>query len=651
MRAAIRTVIVQWFFVAVIAASQVVSVRAEQSVTFDTRPVTSARAGAVYIYDAGARTIDGSAVQYSLQHGPAGMTVDARTGAVRWTPASAGNYSIGIRGEMVNDPAKSTVQEWSVEVVASMQTGIAIDPLSFSMMCRGESISVGYTATGSFVAGNVFILQLSDKDGSFDEGFRNLASVSSTASGTITAMIPKDVSAGDGYRLRVISSNPVFIGSDNGSDLAVEIPPVATIVVDDGSSYGYGIIGNETMLLGNSISFIADSNMFITDTLSYAWDFGDDASPATSNVRDPGSVTYSALGRKTVTLTVTSAGGCSSETKLYVDVISNTISIPADAIVIQGDSAFHWDSRVPHGAFIWVCPGGILRIDAAAGSAAVICVEAGGAVSMVGTGYFEKVYMKAGASLSSGVEWGNGLVVCEEGAGITGNSGVLSKVVASPVVFDYTDAPVGGCPSLAPYQKRIPDDVLMVRGAQTSGESQKEFWVRNGGVLEAAGDGNTYIADAGARVVATGNSATVYLKNGSSFEARGGSGHRIFYEPDAVIADAGAESGLFPGSELTYLYQGKVTGVRNEEALMESRDLEVLPNPAGEVVTVRHERTGSVIRRLEVHDAVGRLVREEPVMLHQGESGSLSLAGLVPGVYYVRASGEGVVLVKKVIVQ
>src|SRR5690606_2755807 len=139
-------------------------------------PVTSARAGAVYIYDAGARTIDGSAVQYSLQHGPAGMTVDARTGAVRWTPPSAGNYSIGIRGEMVNDPAKSTVQEWSVEVVASMQTGIAIDPLSFSMMCRGESISVGYTATGSFVAGNVFILQLSDKDGSFDEGFRNLAS-------------------------------------------------------------------------------------------------------------------------------------------------------------------------------------------------------------------------------------------------------------------------------------------------------------------------------------------------------------------------------------------------------------------------------------------------------------------------------------------
>ncbi len=48
---------------------------------FDTKPVTGVKAGAVYTYQAIAHDPDGSTPGYLLAGGPAGMTVDPRTGA------------------------------------------------------------------------------------------------------------------------------------------------------------------------------------------------------------------------------------------------------------------------------------------------------------------------------------------------------------------------------------------------------------------------------------------------------------------------------------------------------------------------------------------------------------------------------------------
>jgi PKD repeat protein len=56
-----------------------------------------------------------------------------------------------------------------------------------------------------------------------------------------------------------------------------------------------------TVVIGNSTVFTDESSC---DVVSWSWNFGDGASPATSSSQGPVTVTYSTLGLKTVTLTI-----------------------------------------------------------------------------------------------------------------------------------------------------------------------------------------------------------------------------------------------------------------------------------------------------------------------------------------------------------
>lgn len=93
----------------------------------------------------------------------------------------------------------------------------AISPTSY---CQSSAISVPYTITGSFNGGNVFTAQLSDASGNFTSP-TTIGSVNSTSSGTISATLPNSLLAGNAYRIRVVSSDPVVTGSDNGANLTL----------------------------------------------------------------------------------------------------------------------------------------------------------------------------------------------------------------------------------------------------------------------------------------------------------------------------------------------------------------------------------------------------------------------------------------------
>lgn len=93
----------------------------------------------------------------------------------------------------------------------------AISPTSY---CQSSAVSVPYTITGSFNGGNVFTAQLSDASGNFTSP-TNIGSVNSTTAGTINATLPSSLLAGSGYRIRVVSSDPVVLGSDNGGNLVL----------------------------------------------------------------------------------------------------------------------------------------------------------------------------------------------------------------------------------------------------------------------------------------------------------------------------------------------------------------------------------------------------------------------------------------------
>lgn len=99
--------------------------------------------------------------------------------------------------------------------------------VSTGNMCAGSDIFVGFYGKGFFNTGNTFIAQLSDASGSFASPTTigtctDLPGSSIYQSSVITAQIPGGTPAGTGYRIRVIASNPSFIGPDNGFDITIQ---------------------------------------------------------------------------------------------------------------------------------------------------------------------------------------------------------------------------------------------------------------------------------------------------------------------------------------------------------------------------------------------------------------------------------------------
>ena len=105
------------------------------------------------------------------------------------------------------------------------EPGILTGTISGSPFCVGDPVNVPYSATGTFTAGNTFTAQLSDAAGSFASPVV-IGTISSTTSGTIPGPIPGGTGVGTGYRIRVVSSTPPLVGTDNGSDLAVNDPGI-----------------------------------------------------------------------------------------------------------------------------------------------------------------------------------------------------------------------------------------------------------------------------------------------------------------------------------------------------------------------------------------------------------------------------------------
>ncbi len=89
--------------------------RANYAPVIHSAPVTCATAGVAYTYDVNAEDPFRDRLTYSLVSPPAGMTIDAETGLITWTPQEYGDYEIVVR---VKDcKGLSDTQTFVVEVV------------------------------------------------------------------------------------------------------------------------------------------------------------------------------------------------------------------------------------------------------------------------------------------------------------------------------------------------------------------------------------------------------------------------------------------------------------------------------------------------------------------------------------------------------
>ena len=155
------------------------------------------------------------------------FNINAQTITPSVQPAQGG-YFTGAGRQLewtIGQPLGSTFSNSGYEISLGFQqpeVNIKVGTISGSPFCAATQISISFTATGFFNSANVFTAQLSDASGSFATPV-NIGTDTGKISGTITATIPAVTPGGSGYKVRVVSSSPVFYES------IVSMPPVTTI--------------------------------------------------------------------------------------------------------------------------------------------------------------------------------------------------------------------------------------------------------------------------------------------------------------------------------------------------------------------------------------------------------------------------------------
>ena len=108
----------------------------------------------------------------------------------------------------------------AISILLNDPKNIQIDSIANHTLCVNDSIAVPFIITGTFNSANEFTAQLSDSVGNFNNAV-NIGTIKSKSNGIINAVIPQNINTGIGYRMRIVSNNPVYIGENNGIDLQI----------------------------------------------------------------------------------------------------------------------------------------------------------------------------------------------------------------------------------------------------------------------------------------------------------------------------------------------------------------------------------------------------------------------------------------------
>jgi hypothetical protein len=77
-------------------------------------------------------------------------------------------------------------------------------------VCRGSRFSIPYSLSSALYSNNSFTAELSDVAGSFNRAI-TLGLLRSSVDSQVNCTLPDSIAAGNGYRIRIVSSNPILI--------------------------------------------------------------------------------------------------------------------------------------------------------------------------------------------------------------------------------------------------------------------------------------------------------------------------------------------------------------------------------------------------------------------------------------------------------
>ncbi len=288
---------------------------ATQTTAISTTGYTNVTLEFIYLC-AGAAGTSYGVVEYSTDGGTVWTAATGQySGVSTWTnasialPAFDNTASLKFRfrwqnGAAGNDPAFA-IDELKITGTSGAGATVGTGAITNTTYCSNNSanISVPFTVTGTVNAGNVYTAQLSDASGSFAAPTA-IGTLSSSATGSlsISATIPSGLAGGTGYRIRVDASDPVTVGTDNGNDISIVIPPAVSI----SSTPANGVICS-----GNSASLTASGGV------AFLWSPAGSLSSSTSQ-----NVSATPSSTQVYTVTGTDANGCSNSATFTVTVQS-----------------------------------------------------------------------------------------------------------------------------------------------------------------------------------------------------------------------------------------------------------------------------------------------------------------------------------------
>lgn len=200
-------------------------------------------------------------------------------------------------------------------------------------VCAGGQISIVYTTSGAFAAGNTFLAQLSDANGSF--GTVTTLGVAQTGElgDTITATLPSGVTTSDRYRVRVVASLPIVTSAGSADSIRIVGLPARPSITPSGSL---------VICPGDSLELVATAG-----AASYLWSNG--ATTQRTFVRGAGIHNVQAF----------TAEGCASQVSANITTTAGTqpaaptITATGSTTRCEGDSvtltapnanAFRWST-------------------------------------------------------------------------------------------------------------------------------------------------------------------------------------------------------------------------------------------------------------------------------------------------------------------
>lgn len=141
-------------------------------------------------------------------------------------------------------------------VVVKDIKGVALN-FHDSLLCAGDTFRLPYFVYSTFNSNNIFTVQLSDKNGSFNMP-STIGAYASDTTGSIFCTIPDTISTGTGYRMRIVSSS------------VADTSNITSFTIDIGNidSANITTVTNGQLCEGGTLILYANTNVSST---TYMW--------------------------------------------------------------------------------------------------------------------------------------------------------------------------------------------------------------------------------------------------------------------------------------------------------------------------------------------------------------------------------------------